>query len=60
MSLWKLLNISKPTEAEAKEAARLQAVLSNADVAAVPGGIRAMSKSRNLNFNISSAKWIFV
>lgn len=44
MRLWDLLNKSSLTVEEAKEAARLQAILSKADVAAVPGGIRAMSK----------------
>lgn len=44
MRLWDLLNRSSLTAEETKEAARLQANLSKADVAAVPGGIRAMSK----------------
>jgi len=43
MKLWKLLNIDNPTETERKEAVKLQAVLSKADVAAMPGGIPAMS-----------------
>lgn len=41
--LWKLCSKQDPTEGEKQEAARIQAILSNADVAAVPGGIRAMS-----------------
>lgn len=44
MKLWKHCNNPNPTEDEVKEAARLQAVLSNADVAAVPAGIRGMSE----------------
>ncbi|KUJ17607.1 putative dihydrodipicolinate synthase [Mollisia scopiformis] len=42
MKLWKLCSKPDPSEADLKEAARIQAILSNADVAAVPGGIRAM------------------
>jgi 4-hydroxy-2-oxoglutarate aldolase len=45
MRLWALLNTPSPTSEEQEEAAKLQAILSKADVAAVPGGIRAMSKS---------------
>lgn len=48
MRLWELLNIESLTAEEATECKRLQAILSNADVAAVPGGIRAMSKFRFL------------
>jgi L-threo-3-deoxy-hexylosonate aldolase len=44
MRLWDLLNKSSMTMEETKEATRLQAILSKADVAAVPGGIRAMSR----------------
>lgn len=44
MRLWKLLNTESLTAEETTECKRLQAILSNADVAAVPGGIRAMSK----------------
>jgi 4-hydroxy-2-oxoglutarate aldolase len=44
MKLWELCNRTNPTEEEKKEAGKLQAVLSNADVAAVPAGIRGMSK----------------
>ncbi|EED24627.1 dihydrodipicolinate synthase, putative [Talaromyces stipitatus ATCC 10500] len=40
--LWELLNTHPLTPEEATECARLQAILSNADVVAVPGGIRAM------------------
>ncbi|KAK4862271.1 hypothetical protein LT330_003409 [Penicillium expansum] len=37
MRLWSLLNLSSPTEAELKEAKRIQGILARADVAAVPG-----------------------
>lgn len=45
MKLWKFCTNPSPTEEETKEAARLQGILSNADVAAVPAGIRGMSRS---------------
>jgi 4-hydroxy-2-oxoglutarate aldolase len=45
MRLWKFCNNPSPTPEETAEAARIQAVLSNADVAAVPAGIRGMSRS---------------
>ena len=44
MKLWKFCNNPSPTTVEIMEAAQLQAVLSNADVAAVPSGIRGMSE----------------
>ena len=44
MKLWKICNGEGINESDAKEATRLQAVLSRADVAAVPAGIRGMSK----------------
>lgn len=44
MKLWNHLSNPNPTKDEAREAARLQAVLSRADVAAVPAGIRGMSE----------------
>lgn len=44
MKLWEFCNNPSPTKEETKEAMKLQAVLSNADVAAVPAGIRGMSK----------------
>ncbi|OKL55848.1 hypothetical protein UA08_08908 [Talaromyces atroroseus] len=47
MRLWELLNTQTPTAEEVTECARLQAILSNADVAAVPGGIRAMKYALN-------------
>ncbi|TVY81070.1 L-threo-3-deoxy-hexylosonate aldolase [Lachnellula suecica] len=47
MKLWEFCNKANPTEEEIKEAARLQAVLSNADVAAVPAGIRGMKYALN-------------
>ncbi|KAI1340974.1 putative dihydrodipicolinate synthase [Xylariaceae sp. FL0016] len=40
--LWHLLTKVDPAEAERKEARRIQAILSNADVAAVPAGVRGM------------------
>jgi 4-hydroxy-2-oxoglutarate aldolase len=43
MKLWKHCNNPSPTKEEVKEAAKLQHVLSNADVAAMPAGIRGMS-----------------
>lgn len=43
MRLWHLLNLPSPTAEEVKETVKIQGVLSRADVAAVPGGIRAMS-----------------
>lgn len=42
--LWHLCSKSKLTDAEAAEASRLQAVLSRADAAAVPAGVRGMSE----------------
>ncbi|KAK9424994.1 putative Dihydrodipicolinate synthase [Seiridium unicorne] len=42
MRLWELLNRSNLTEDESREAGRIQAILSNADVAAVPAGVRGM------------------
>lgn len=45
MRLWELLNLSSPSEDEVQEAARIQVILSRADAAAVPGGVRAMSES---------------
>jgi hypothetical protein len=44
MRLWSLLNLLSATEAERTEAKRIQSILARADAAAVPGGIRAMSK----------------
>ena len=41
--LWTLLQKQSMTEAEKQEAADIQTVASKADVAAIPGGIRAMS-----------------
>lgn len=45
VKLWNLCNNPHPSKEEVKEAARLQAILSKADVAAVPAGVRGMSKS---------------
>ncbi|KAH8682140.1 putative dihydrodipicolinate synthase [Xylariales sp. PMI_506] len=42
MRLWALLNKADLTDGEKTEAARIQAILSNADVAAVPAGVRGM------------------
>ncbi|KAJ5753071.1 dihydrodipicolinate synthase [Penicillium odoratum] len=47
MRLWDLLNLSSPSNDEVQEAARIQAILSRADAAAVPGGIRAMKYALN-------------
>ncbi|GAM41904.1 dihydrodipicolinate synthase [Talaromyces pinophilus] len=47
MRLWELLNTKSLTAEETTECTRLQAILSNADVAAVPGGIRAMKFALN-------------
>ncbi|QKX62103.1 uncharacterized protein TRUGW13939_09259 [Talaromyces rugulosus] len=47
MRLWDLLNKPSLTMKETKEATRLQAILSRVDVAAVPGGIRAMKYALN-------------
>jgi 4-hydroxy-2-oxoglutarate aldolase len=44
MRLWALLNKKDSTNEERDEAGRIQAVLSNADVAAVPAGVRGMSR----------------
>ncbi|CRG89484.1 putative 4-hydroxy-2-oxoglutarate aldolase, mitochondrial [Talaromyces islandicus] len=54
MRLWELLNKLSLTVEEAKEAARLQAILSKADVAAVPGGIRAMKYALNKMYGYSA------
>lgn len=51
MRLWELLNTKSLTAEETTECTRLQAILSNADVAAVPGGIRAMSEFQNICFS---------
>lgn len=42
--LWALLNKANLSKEEELEASRIQAILSNADVAAVPAGVRGMSK----------------
>ncbi|KAJ5937798.1 hypothetical protein N7454_004140 [Penicillium verhagenii] len=47
LRLWELLNLSSPSKDEVQEAARIQAILSRADAAAVPGGIRAMKYALN-------------
>ncbi|KAJ5263747.1 dihydrodipicolinate synthase [Penicillium angulare] len=47
MRLWALLNTPSPTKEEVKETKEIQAILSRADVAAVPGGIRAMKYALN-------------
>jgi L-threo-3-deoxy-hexylosonate aldolase len=43
MRLWALLNKGELSNEEREEANRIQAILSNADVAAVPAGVRGMS-----------------
>ncbi|KAJ5627814.1 dihydrodipicolinate synthase [Penicillium lividum] len=47
MRLWDLLNLSSRSNDEIQEAAKIQAILSRADAAAVPGGIRAMKYALN-------------
>ncbi|KAH0420670.1 hypothetical protein CcaCcLH18_13881 [Colletotrichum camelliae] len=42
MRLWALINKPDLTEDEKREAERIQSILSNADVAAVPAGVRGM------------------
>ncbi|KAI8193030.1 L-threo-3-deoxy-hexylosonate aldolase [Colletotrichum sp. SAR 10_65] len=42
MRLWALLNKPDLTDDEKREAERIQSILSNADVAAVPAGVRGM------------------
>lgn len=44
MKFWNYCNNSEPTEAESKEAKRIEAILARADIAAVPAGIRGMSE----------------
>lgn len=44
LRLWELLNKTDLTGDEKLEATKIQAILSNADVAAVPAGVRGMSK----------------
>ncbi|KAF4818657.1 L-threo-3-deoxy-hexylosonate aldolase [Colletotrichum tropicale] len=44
MRLWALLNKPDLTDDEKREAEKIQSILSNADVAAVPAGVRGMSK----------------
>lgn len=46
--LYRLLKQDSLSEEEASEARRIQAILSNADADAVPGGIRAMSESYSI------------
>jgi 4-hydroxy-2-oxoglutarate aldolase len=43
MRLWALLSKGELSNEESEEASRIQAILSNADVAAVPAGVRGMS-----------------
>lgn len=45
MRLWQLLNQEALTQEESFELEKIQSILSNADVAAVPAGVRGMSKS---------------
>ncbi|KAG4411813.1 hypothetical protein IFR04_015058 [Cadophora malorum] len=47
MKLWNYCNNSEPTEAESKEAKRIEAILARADIAAVPAGIRGMKYALN-------------
>ena len=47
MRLWHLLNQGDLTEEESAELERIQGILSNADVAAVPAGVRGMSKLKD-------------
>ncbi|KAK4902906.1 hypothetical protein LTR27_000845 [Elasticomyces elasticus] len=42
VKLWNLLSKSNPSQEEVEEAARVQDILSRADVAAVPSGVRGM------------------
>jgi len=44
VKLWNLLNKASPGAEDRAEAARLQDVLSRADVAAVPAGVRGMKE----------------
>ena len=48
VKLWNLLNKAAPSNSDVAEAARLQDVLSRADVAAVPAGVRGMSEFENV------------
>ena len=48
MRLWHLLNQASLTPEETSERERIQSILSNADVAAVPAGVRGMSKSKSI------------
>ena len=52
MKLWNLLNNPFPTREEVTDATKLQAILSRADVAAVPAGVRGMSKSSPSNLKL--------
>jgi 4-hydroxy-2-oxoglutarate aldolase len=49
LRLWELLNKTNVTDDEKLEATKIQAILSNADVAAVPAGVRGMSKYQGLS-----------
>ncbi|KAH8895326.1 putative dihydrodipicolinate synthase [Thozetella sp. PMI_491] len=53
--LWALLNKTDPSEEEKQEASRIQAILSNADVAAVPAGVRGMKYVLNKLHGYGSA-----
>ena len=44
MRLWELVNRKELSEEEVLERERLQGVVGRADVVAVPGGVRGMSK----------------
>ncbi|KAM3089509.1 hypothetical protein ACMFMG_001097 [Clarireedia jacksonii] len=55
MKLWRLLSNPNPSEGDRTEAARLQAILSRADVEAVPAGIRGMKYVLNKVYGYGAA-----
>lgn len=55
LRLWALLTKPDASKEEQAEAARIQAVLSKADVAAVPAGVRGMSESRHISESTSAS-----
>lgn len=55
VKLYKLLTKASPTQEELTEAARLQDVLSRADVAAVPAGVHGMSMSTATRVQMESS-----
>jgi hypothetical protein len=52
--LWNLLTATAPSDDDIAEAARIQDILSRADVSAVPAGVRGMSECNLLLFRFQA------